>query len=518
VSNPKRPWLNGHVSASFWSNQENVREYLHWIVTNFNLGDNQEAFYQIMVKKHLGSTGGSNLHVIHGTLVNILRFALPEFEWLEWKFSRVPRKYWQELNNRKKYLRWLGNELGFQNPEDWYRIVGDDFKQNHGGGLFATYYGDSPQNAVSELYSEYDFLPWKFKATPQGFWGNEQNHHRFMDWLGSHLGFSEPEDWYQVTKYDFHVNGGGSLLAHRYRDSPTRILKWYFPEYDWKIWFFKQTTKNYWAQRQNTLNYLKWLSETLGHEGMADWYLVNNHTYVDNHGSGLVNYYFREGKSISDIVIEHFPEYDWKMWLFPKIRDGWWHEWANRRKYMDWLFTELKFQTTDDWYLVMQKDFNNKNGGSLLTTALGIYSTIAGLIKDLFPEHEWDISRFGDVKKNQRRLYQILCLIYPDKEILFDYKHPDLRFSKSNRKMELDVFIPELKMAFEYQGRQHYEEFWKPNSSWSTMPIDDTWEELSTRDKEKKKACKTHSINLIEVRYSWVPSDEYVKALIDSTQ
>ena len=34
----------------------------------------------------------------------------------------VPAGFWEVAENRHRYLRWLGKELGFRRPEDWYRI------------------------------------------------------------------------------------------------------------------------------------------------------------------------------------------------------------------------------------------------------------------------------------------------------------------------------------------------------------------------------------------------------------
>ena len=64
--------------------------------------------------------------------------------------------------------------------------------------------------------------------------------------------------------------------------------------------------------------------------------------------------------------------------------------------------------------------------------------------------------------------------------------------------MELDIWLPELNLAFEYQGEQHYS--------------DDV---ISRRDREKRSACKEAGIRLIEVPYTWDASKEYVLGLLD---
>lgn len=61
--------------------------------------------------------------------------------------------------------------------------------------------------------------------------------------------------------------------------------------------------------------------------------------------------------------------------------------------------------------------------------------------------------------------------------------------------MELDIFIPSLKLGFEYHGAQHYQ--------LSERFSDVSMEERRRKDDEKKLACKKAGITLIEVPYYW---------------
>jgi hypothetical protein len=47
----------------------------------------------------------------------------PEFPWQLWKFSRVPRNFWQDKNNQINFMNWLGTQLGIKNTEDWYNVT-----------------------------------------------------------------------------------------------------------------------------------------------------------------------------------------------------------------------------------------------------------------------------------------------------------------------------------------------------------------------------------------------------------
>ena len=69
----------------------------------------------------------------------------------------------------------------------------------HGGlGLLSTY-KNSPSSLIRTVYSNNDWLPWKFSAVPKGYWTHKENQTKFMNWLHSHLDLKTMEDWYGVT-------------------------------------------------------------------------------------------------------------------------------------------------------------------------------------------------------------------------------------------------------------------------------------------------------------------------------
>ncbi len=61
--------------------------------------------------------------------------------------------------------------------------------------------------------------------------------------------------------------------------------------------------------------------------------------------------------------------------------------------------------------------------------------------------------------------------------------------------MELDLYLPSLALAFEYQGVLHYKRV--PFYNYKGV------KEVQSRDKEKRKACHSLGITLIEVPHWW---------------
>jgi len=70
-----------------------------------------------------------------------------------------------------------------------------------------------------------------------------------------------------------------------------------------------------------------------------------------------------------------------------------------------------------------------------------------------------------------------------------------LKNPKTNFQLELDGFNSQLKLAFEYQGQQHYE---YPNHFHKTK---EQFEEQQYRDQIKRNLCKQNNITLIEIPY-----------------
>ncbi len=65
----------------------------------------------------------STIHRYNGSLVQMLSSIYPEHEWLPWKFKKCPSKYWESDINKRKFLEWVGNQLGVKRYEDWYTIT-----------------------------------------------------------------------------------------------------------------------------------------------------------------------------------------------------------------------------------------------------------------------------------------------------------------------------------------------------------------------------------------------------------
>lgn len=86
----------------------------------------------------------------------------------------------------------------------------------------------------------------------------------------------------------------------------------------------------------------------------------------------------------------------------------------------------------------------------------------------------------------------------------FPKKRPDFLKYKNNKNLELDGFNAELKVAFEYDGEQHF----LPSVNWGGQA---RLKEQKKKDKFKDKQCKKYGIFLIRIAYFIKNKEEFIK-------
>ena len=85
-------------------------------------------------------------------------------------------------------------------------------------------------------------------------------------------------------------------------------------------------------------------------------------------------------------------------------------------------------------------------------------------------------------------MYSLVCEIFSGDSVLRHHRPAWLAG------LELDVFVPDHCVAFEYQGIQHFQ----PLPAWGGI---ESFNALIERDRRKKELCSSHGITLIEIRY-----------------
>lgn len=116
-----------------------------------------------------------------------------------------------------------------------------------------------------------------------------------------------------------------------------------------------------------------------------------------------------------------------------------------------------------------------------------LFAKIHNYIENIVREH-FGKKRIGEKWTTETFLYTIIQDIYGCDDVLFHFRPRWLDH------LELDIYIPHLKLAFEYQGIQHY----KPIKHWGG---EEGLEKRRLNDVKKKKLCEEHGVILIYFTY-----------------
>ena len=230
------PWMFDITSMGYWDDIENHVKYANWLGKKLGY-TKMEDWYQIKTKDiHNNHGRGLLANKYTNSTQMFLKSVFPHIEWLPWMFvGSVTNGYWDNVENRVKYAKWLGEKLGYTKMEDWYQINAVVIQNNHGSGLLATKYNSSPLMFLKGVFPDIEWLPWLLDSSaPMGYWDDIENHVKYAKWLGEKLGYTKMEDWYQINVVVIQNNHGGGLLATKYyNSSPLMFLKGVFPKHTW---------------------------------------------------------------------------------------------------------------------------------------------------------------------------------------------------------------------------------------------------------------------------------------------
>lgn len=157
-----------------------------------------------------------------------------------------------------------------------------------------------------------------------------------------------------------------------------------------------------------------------------------------------------------------------------------------------------------EYHLNILREIAKNKGGKLISTKY-----INGITKLEFEDREnnrffaipnfikrggW--SKFEIVNLSEERARQ--CM-----EFIFNYSFPNIwgiiKKSTTNRKMQFDGYNDKLKIAFEYQGEQHYH--WKDCRGKTEEQKKQIFKKIKENDDEKLKLSKKQNILLIIIKY-----------------
>jgi hypothetical protein len=102
------------------------------------------------------------------SLPQALADVYPEHQWQPWRFSVAPSRYWRSLatsaepEKLRAFVTELGQQLGVDSLEDWYRVSPSQVKES--GGVIGLKSIGGLRKALKLAYPEHSWV-WR-RASP----------------------------------------------------------------------------------------------------------------------------------------------------------------------------------------------------------------------------------------------------------------------------------------------------------------------------------------------------------------
>jgi hypothetical protein len=140
-----------------WLEPANRKDFFDQLGKYLNY-KNLEDFYEISIES-IKTQGGAALigHCYDNSVSQAIQDVYCSHSWLEWKFSqRLSSGFWDQQENRKRFLNNLGCELGLKQMNDWYHVTSKQISENGGSSLLEKY-GDSPAKLIMSVFSYHNW-------------------------------------------------------------------------------------------------------------------------------------------------------------------------------------------------------------------------------------------------------------------------------------------------------------------------------------------------------------------------
>lgn len=178
----------------------------------------------------------------------------------------------------------------------------------------------------------------------------------------------------------------------------------------------------------------------------------------------------------------------------------------------EYLKAGLEFQRI--WTSEISKDLNDPELSKLVHAASDLrqseryrssYRSQIGQIIENRVRKSFNLPEYGQGSRGELELFILVKRIFTQSTIFRNFR-PHWLYG-----LELDIWIPEESLAFEYQGQQH-------STSIEHWGGKEALEKTKERDMRKKKLCQANGVNLICVNYDDPLEETFVLKKIDSAR
>jgi hypothetical protein len=152
-------------------------------------------------------------------------------------FKQCEQNYWDNVYNHKLALEAFYESNSYTSKDNWYDTYRYELVTFGIGGLFLHY-----KNMYALLTTIYPEIKWDLLKFGVKDWRNKENIEKALFYMRDNEKWTTMEDFYKLSviicdKYE--CNG----LLVKYSNSPIKLLRDIFPDYEWKEWKFLKSNQ-----------------------------------------------------------------------------------------------------------------------------------------------------------------------------------------------------------------------------------------------------------------------------------
>jgi len=361
-----------------------------------------------------------------------------------------PRGHWKDIQNHLSYAKALAEKHGWTTPEHWENNIRQKhFKDSGGAGLLVGTYGGSPWlfilNVVAALiYPNYLWLEWKIGyQAPNGFWKDREKVRFCLDYLAGSENFTSLDGFYEVSEAIYKKYGITSI-QNKFGEH-LDMLKFAYPEKNWKEWKFRPVTRGCWNTLKNVISAVKDTEQELGIVEPSGWYKYTVSTIDTYCGVGLIaNKY---GSSLFALVKDVYPDYRWKPYMLEKAPHKYWQDDEHCREWLSDYMELRAYKTIEELYKTRYESLVEYTGGRSIIDRFG-----GSYIRTFVHLHpELDITRFFKAGQSKIANEWLLSQEEQNGPLEREFRIPGTRW-------RVDAFNHAKKYVYEFLG-----DYWHGN-------------------------------------------------------
>ena len=155
----------------------------------------------------------------------------------------------------------------------------------------------------------------------------------------------------------------------------------------------------------------------------------------------------KEYDTIYELLNTLYPNEEWDIYQFNKLPYGFKKtikiDTKVQKEFVQYMEKKFNITKTSDWYLITTKQLHE-----IITMNI---TDAMSIVKQYHRDLDMKYFQYGNAntlrtKKSQYTLKNMLKILFPEQEIIEEYRCTELN------NLELDYYLPNLSIAFEYQA------------------------------------------------------------------